>query len=515
MRVLIILLFIPFMGFTQAPNQFKYQSIARDLAGSVLNTAPIGLRISIRNLSSSGTIVYQETHATTTNEFGLFTLSIGGGTPVSGTMALVDWGAGSKYVEIEADLSGGTTYDVFGTTELLSVPYAIHANSAGAPILPNGTSAGNTTYWDGSSWVVSSANLYNNGSRIGLGTSAPDQRLDIKGHMTISLDSVYMIDNRQVLSTRGNTNLFVGDSAGIAGSIGFKNVFVGFKSGVSNTVGSQNTFVGAETGITNLNGIMNSFFGRRAGFQVFDGIENTFIGAYAGQSTTSGGHNSFLGVTTGNANTTGSENTFIGAHAGYFNGSGSYNTLLGNFSGVSNTDGSYNTLVGFESDVLSSSYTNAGAFGYGAIVNGSNSIVIGNTSVTSIGGQVGWSIFSDRRLKTGFRQNELGLDFINGLETVSYEYKADGQKGIRYSGLIAQDVEILLDNLGADFSGLVRPKNNQDYYSIRYSEFVIPLIKAVQEQAAEIATLQDKNKGLELRLSNLESIVSTLIEINK
>ena len=148
MRVLIILLFIPFIGFSQAPNQFKYQSIARDLAGSVLNTVPIGLRISVRDLSPTGTIVFQETHSLTTNQFGLFTLSIGGGTPVTGTIALVDWGNGAKYVEIEADLSGGTAYDPFGTTELLSVPYAIYANTAGIPILPNGTDLGNTSLHD-------------------------------------------------------------------------------------------------------------------------------------------------------------------------------------------------------------------------------------------------------------------------------------------------------------------------------------------------------------------------------
>jgi hypothetical protein len=259
---------------------------------------------------------------------------------------------------------------------------------------------------------------------------------------------------------------------------------------------------------------MNSFMGRRAGFQNSDGIENTFLGAYAGQSNSSGGHNSFLGVTTGNSNTTGEENTFIGAHAGYFNGSGSYNTFIGNFCGVANTFGNYNTLIGFEAEVANGSYANAGAFGYGAVATASNSIMIGNTAITSIGGQVGWSVFSDRRLKTNFKDNQLGLEFINRLETVSYEYLADGQKGIRYSGLIAQDVESLLSDMDQEFSGLVAPKNEADFYSIRYSEFVVPLIKSVQEQSLEIDQLKQKNALLEQHLIEIEQKLNNLIENN-
>jgi hypothetical protein len=84
--------------FSQAPQKFKYQSIARNASGLELASSPIGIRFSIRDLSASGTIVYQETHAVTTNTFGLFSINVGEGTASIGTIGSVDWANGSKYL---------------------------------------------------------------------------------------------------------------------------------------------------------------------------------------------------------------------------------------------------------------------------------------------------------------------------------------------------------------------------------------------------------------------------------
>ena len=136
--------------------------------------------------------------------------------------------------------------------------------------------------------------------------------------------------------------------------------------------------------------------------------------------------------------------------------------------------------------------------------------MIGNTSVTSIGGQVGWSTFSDKQLKKKVQNNAIGLDFINSLRTVNYEYITEGQTNIRYTGLIAQEVESVLDSMNLEFSAVVKPKNEKDFYSIRYSEFVIPLIKATQEQSETINRLEADNQELTKRLLNLEKIVDGL-----
>jgi len=504
-----------FHSFSQAPEMFKYQSIARDVNGLEMPNANIGIRISIHDLSASGTIVFQETHAVTTNDFGLFTLSIGGGTAVSGSMSSVDWSIGSKYIEIEGDLTGGTNYVAFGTTELLSVPYSLYANNAGSYLLPDGTSNGNTPFWNGTNWVVSSDNIYNEGQFVGIGTNLPVQRLHVNGHINIPLDSAYMINNRKIVSAKGTSNIFVGNNAGAVNTIGFTNAFMGYNSGALNSVGSQNTFLGAESGNANIDGSMNSFLGRRAGFSNTNGNENTFLGCYAGQSNTEGQHNSFFGVTTGNSNTLGEENTFLGAHAGYFNNLGSYNVFVGNFSALANTSGNYNTVIGFEADVTTGNLTNVTVIGSGAIGSASNSVLIGNTDVTSIGGQVGWSTFSDRRLKSKIESSNLGLDFIMELQPVNYEYKADGQKGIIYTGLIAQDVEKVLTKYGTTFSGLVLPQNKDDHYSIRYAEFVMPLINAVQEQQEQIKELKTENDELRKKLDEIDQKLEKLANAKK
>lgn len=511
MRISLTLLLIalPLLSYAQAPSLFRYQSVARNGMGVEIENTLIGVQISVRDNTATGPVLFQETHSVTTNEFGLFSLSVGGGTPVSGTLGSIDWSLGLKYLEIEADFSGGTNYTSFGVTQLLSVPYALHAATSGTPILPNGTAIGNTSYWDGSTWTVNSNNLFNDGNRIGLGVNTPQQKLDVFGNINLSLDSSIMFGNRRIISIIGTRNMFVGDSAGIANTIGSNNTFLGYIAGIDNVIGMQNTFLGTETGVANTTGSMNSFLGMRAGYSNTVADENTFLGAYAGQNNTEGWHNSFLGTTAGSENTTGSENTFLGAHAGYFNSQGSFNTFVGNYSGLASGFGNYNTLIGFESDFSSGLYNNATAIGYQAMVNASNSVQVGNSSITFIGGQVGWSTVSDNRLKQNVQNNSIGLDFINSLQTVNYEYVAEGHEGIRYSGFIAQDVEALLDSMNIEFSGLVKPKNETDYYSIRYSEFVVPLVKAVQEQNDTINNLIEENRKLNERLTRLESIIET------
>ncbi|MBL1279525.1 MAG: tail fiber domain-containing protein [Fluviicola sp.] len=492
------LLLMPFLSISQAPNLFKFQSVARDVSGATIQNSLLGLRISIRDLSSSGLIVFQETHVVTTNDFGLFSLSIGSGANVSGSINTVNWGVGSKFLEIEADLTGGTSYQPFGISQLLSVPYALHANSSNSS-LPNGASVGNTTFWDGTEWVVNNNNIYNAGNFIGLGNNSPLQKLDVNGNINIPADSSYMIGNRRMFWANLNS-LFIGDNSGNANTFGIDNTFFGNNSGLVNVSGSQNTFIGAETGSANLDGGAGTFIGNRAGLSNTIGLENTFIGAYAGQVNTIGSHNSFLGVTTGALNTEGNENTFLGAHAGYSNTTGSFNTYVGNFSGVASLIGNGNTALGFEADFSSGNLTNSMALGYQTLVSASNTVVVGNTNIISIGGQVGWSTLSDRRLKKNITDNQLGLEFIKRLNTVNYEYVAEGQRNIRYTGLIAQDVEKILVDLDAEFSGVVAPTNDKSYYSIRYSEFVVPLIKSVQEQSIEIDALNSKIKELEKKI---------------
>ncbi|MBI2966488.1 MAG: collagen-like protein [Bacteroidetes bacterium] len=115
--------------FGQAPNKMTYQAIIRDGSNLLVTSLPVGMQVSILQGSSTGTAVFVETHTATTNINGLVTLEIGTGTPVTGTIGAIDWSAGPYFIKTETDPTGGTTYTITGTTELLSVPYAFWAAS--------------------------------------------------------------------------------------------------------------------------------------------------------------------------------------------------------------------------------------------------------------------------------------------------------------------------------------------------------------------------------------------------
>lgn len=113
--------------FAQVPEKMSYQAIVRDNGGMLVKTHTVGMKISILQGSETGTVVYVETHSKTTNDNGLITLEIGGGTPVTGTFAGIDWSSGKYFLKTEADPDGGTNYTISGTNQILSVPYALYA----------------------------------------------------------------------------------------------------------------------------------------------------------------------------------------------------------------------------------------------------------------------------------------------------------------------------------------------------------------------------------------------------
>ena len=128
-----LVLVCPFIIFAQAPHLMNYQGVARDNAGNVLANQALGLQVDIHQATTSGIIVFSETHAANTNAFGLFNVKIGGGTPQSGTLASIDWANGPYFSEVGIDATGGTNYQSMGVSQLLSVPYALFAENSGTP----------------------------------------------------------------------------------------------------------------------------------------------------------------------------------------------------------------------------------------------------------------------------------------------------------------------------------------------------------------------------------------------
>jgi hypothetical protein len=126
----ILFLFVTFfIGFSQVPGAFNYQAVIRTSSGDIVPNQNVSFKISILQNSESGTVVYTETHSAVTSAFGLANLKIGEGTVVSGTFSPAGWGSALHFIKIEIDPEGGTAFTHIGTSQLLSVPYAFHAQT--------------------------------------------------------------------------------------------------------------------------------------------------------------------------------------------------------------------------------------------------------------------------------------------------------------------------------------------------------------------------------------------------
>ena len=121
------------MLFAQAPQSFSYQTVIRDASWTVLDNQSVGIKISILEDAANGTVVYEESHSATTSQIGLINLAVGDGTVMSGTFNTIDWGNYIYFIEVSVDVTGGSNYQVMGTTQLRSVPYALYAKTSGSP----------------------------------------------------------------------------------------------------------------------------------------------------------------------------------------------------------------------------------------------------------------------------------------------------------------------------------------------------------------------------------------------
>lgn len=197
-------------SFGQVPEGFKYQAVIRNASNTILANQAVGMRLTLQQGSIGGTAVYTETFTTSSNAYGLVNLEIGTGTTTDDFTA-IDWANGPYFMEIAVDLTGGTSYVVMGTSQLMSVPYALHAKTAdnvindlvndadadstnelNISVTLNGTNlettdAGGTIITDLSSltgasgnWMLSGINIYNtNSGNVGIGTTTPVYNLSL------------------------------------------------------------------------------------------------------------------------------------------------------------------------------------------------------------------------------------------------------------------------------------------------------------------------------------------------
>jgi trimeric autotransporter adhesin len=319
-------------------------------------------------------------------------------------------------------------------------------------------------------------------------------------------------------NTSAYYNTAIGARALYENTTGYQNTAIGYQALDSNTTGTANTATGFEALHNNISGNFITANGFRALRYNTTGYNNTATGTDALLLNKTGNLNTATGTLALAFNTTGSQNTAVGYNALYDNTKGDNNTAIGYYAGFNfTTTTNNNTFLGAETDATATGLANITAIGYNAKVNAANKIRLGDANVTVIEGQVAYSFPSDARFKYNINENVPGLNFIKALKPVTYNFDTKkyqqhliqnmsdslqkisfknnnfiAASNVLHSGFLAQDIETICKKLDYQFDGLhiPDPNNKTDHYSLAYSQFIMPLVKGMQEQQVQIEKQQ-------------------------
>jgi len=320
-------------------------------------------------------------------------------------------------------------------------------------------------------------------NNISLGYRALYTNKGKSGSIAIGYQAMFNANNST--STGSTYNIAMGyealrGSASAVTNTGTKNIALGYRALYRNTGGESNVAIGHIALNYNSTGDLNTAVGTKSMEKMTSGTSNTAIGALSLNKTTIGDGNTVVG----------------------------YNSLYSNISGINNT------CVGANSFNSTTVASNSSAFGRATLITGSNQIHLGNSAITEVKAQVGFTTYSDGRIKDNITEDVIGLDFITRLKPVTYNFNIDRQnklmgvvddseypekydlEKIKMTGFIAQDVERAANESGFAFSGVKIPKTENELYGLTYSEFVVPLVKAVQEQQEMILELKKEIEEL-------------------
>jgi hypothetical protein len=330
-------------------------------------------------------------------------------------------------------------------------------------------------------------------------------------------------------NTNGNENDAFGSYAMWYNTGGVYNVAVGTESLAYNDSGNENTALGNSALRNNNAGNQNTGIGKDALLNT-RGSENTGVGYRSLVFNDSGVANTALGSKSMENNDSGEENVALGQRAMFSNVSGDRNTAVGARALYNNGSGSYNVAIGFNAGMNGTYYNTVSIGNHEWINEGSNQVFIGNINSSWIGGNEPWSVYSDARIKIDVREDVQGLAFIKQLRPVTYHRSIDLQQQltgnqpvedypgkydaekVRISGFLAQEVETAATGAGYDFSGLHKPVNDHGLYSISYESFVVPLVKAVQEQQAMIEAQKQQLTSKDEIIEKQQAMIDALIE---
>ena len=406
--MLLLLFLISSPPLWSQPGQgFNFQAVAREDGGSLISNTDISVTAGIRKGAEEGELVWQESHSTLTNAYGLFSLVLCGdpGLKTRGTLsdpADIAWSDGAHFLELAIDAGEGPIS--LGVQALRPVPYSLSASGVNQNLtsLSVGGKAPDpdaealfmvrradgypvfAVYEDGV-WAftdtVDSVKGMKGGFAVG-GYNKRSKAPETEVYLRVTPDSVRIrVNDTPAKGIKGGfavggynkktkspgiyflqltpENYFIGHEAGSENTTGRYNSFLGYQAGSANMYGSENIFIGYEAGNSHMGlnpdnppnpgsldiGNRNTYIGYKSGFSSKISGFNTMVGCSAGMNNLASS-NTFIGDASGISNTTGSKNVFLGTSSGSRNVTGADNIFLGVHAGFGNGDGSSNVAIG-------------------------------------------------------------------------------------------------------------------------------------------------------------------------
>ena len=531
------------------PLKMSYQAVIRNSSNALVTDHVVGIKITILQSSATGTMVYAETQTPTTNANGLINIAIGTGFVVGGNFSTIDWSAGPYFIKTEVDPSGGMAYSITATSELLSVPYALHAKTVqtgdnwgtdvvktDATITGNGTlsnplklakqsaTTGQVLKWNVSTWIPA------DNKSEGLFLPYKDSTTVADKETVFKLTCIGNTWSSAITGVSKSTN-----GTGVVGEGAFGVVGYATSAGGTGVRGVNVSTTGSGFG---LSGVVNSsegggiwgsggLYGVKA-----DAGSSSGYGIYGTASSATGTTYGIYGRVTSTA-----------GYAGYFKGGKFYVSGRVGIGNDSPSAGLHLKGAGFPESFMYLEanagqdagfrlyegatdkwhiFNNVGAGGLQIYNNAgqtaffakqSNSYVgIGTTTpaftleVNGSAGKTGggsWSTSSDIRLKNVTGSYTKGLNEINALQPVSFVYKEENARhlpaGVPQIGFVAQDVQKVFPEAVT--------KADDGYLDFNIHAINVALVNAVKELKAENEQLKVTSEKYEVRLKEIESLL--------
>lgn len=522
--------------FAQAPQKITYQSVVRNTSNQLVTSATVGMKISVLQGSATGTVVYAETHATSTNSNGLATVQIGGGTLVSGDFTTIDWANGPYFLKTETDPTGGSTYTISGTTQLLSVPYALYAETSGSstpgpqgpqgiqgPAGPQGaTGATGPQGPQGPIGLTGATGPTGATGATGAtgpqGPAGPDaQTLSLVGS-TLSISGGNSVT---LTSASGNTldQSYDQGGAGLGRSITTDAGAVQINNSGTNTTGLE-----VNSGVANSTAVLANMTGVGVGLRAEStSAANTFAAIQGNTNSSTATNSAILGNNSGAGYGVAGQipSTATGSAAVY--GSNLRTTGGSGVSGIG-----FNGVVGTSQNAQGFGiygYNNSaatgvspslgiGTYGYGFngvygqtsnVTSGWAGYFTADLGVDGAGYSVGgWFTASDRRLKSNIVPITGALDKLALIQGTHYTITTPSQqiggevqfKKREQYGVIAQDLQAVFPEMVSEKAIFNNSGDNTLYKTVDYIQLVPVMIEAIKELNAEVEQLKKELEEL-------------------